>query len=125
MDTGLLRDQATQLAKQHGDDVVEPRHVLAVLLEALKEKRPADLDAAFVTKLLGARGNGWQTPKPTEAAESLLAELEKATKDQAVEIARRVASAQPDAPPGPGSTTSTTDAGGAAVEHPPTGDAAT
>lgn len=121
MDTALLRDEATQLAKTHGHEAVEPRHVLAALLEALKSKRPAELDAAFVKTLLGAQGSAWQTPKPTEAAEALLAELAKAKPDEAVEIAKRVAK-DPNAgatPPTAGGAPATTDAGAAAVEHPP------
>src|SRR4051794_4174254 len=128
MDTGLLRDEAAQLAKAHGDAAVEPRHVLAALLDALGDRRPADLDHVFVTKLLGPPGIAWQTPKPTDAAEALLAELAKAKPDEAVEIAKRVAAAPP--PTGDGTTTNgtgtapTAAAGSAAVEHPP-GDATT
>src|SRR3954471_18649192 len=102
MGTALLRDEAIQLAKAHAHAAVEPRHVLAALLHALRDKRPADLDAAFVKRLLAPDGAAWQTPKPTDAAEALLAELAKATPDQAVEIARRVATAPPDATPSTG-----------------------
>src|SRR3954451_2457128 len=123
MDTGLLRDEATQVAKSHGDGSVEPRHVLAALLGELGDRRPTDLDAAFVKGLLGPPGSAWETPKATDAAEALLAELAKASPDQAVEIARRVAAAPPDAGLNPGTATpSPTDAGPAAVEH-PSGDA--
>jgi stage V sporulation protein K len=134
MDTGLLRDEAIQLAKAHGDEAVEPRHVLAALLKELGDRRPKDLDQAFVSKLLGPEGSGWQTPKPSDAAEALLAELANATPDQTVEIAKRVAAALPDAGAGTGTGTgkgsgpkdgtSTADAGSAAVEH-PSGDGST
>src|SRR6188768_3074967 len=100
VDTGLVRDKAIGIAKSHGDATVEPRHVLAALLGVLGTKRPAELDAAFVKTLLGAPGSAWQTPKPSEAAEALLTELSKATPDQAVDIAKRVAAAPPGAPGG-------------------------
>ena len=120
MDTGLLRDEAVQLAKAHGHEAVEPRHLLAALLELLKTKRPPELDAAFVKVLLAPDGKAWQTPKPSDAAEALLAELAKATPDQAVEIAKRVAATPPETPSG---TQSTTDGASAAVEHAPDGTA--
>src|SRR6476469_1682342 len=121
MEVGLLRDEAIAVAKSHGHEAVEPRHVLAALLDLLGTRRPPELDAAFVKTLLGAGGTAWQTPKPSEAAEALLAELAKASPDQAVEIAKRVAANPSDTPPpATGATGATTDAGAAAVEHPPT-----
>src|SRR4051812_7076619 len=96
MDTGLLRDEAIQVAKSHGDAAVEPRHVLAALLSELGDRRPRDLDAAFVKGLLGPPGSAWETPKPTDALEALLAELARASPDEAVEIAKRLGAAPPD-----------------------------
>ena len=99
MEVGLLRDEAIAVAKSHGHEAVEPRHVLAALLDLLGTRRPPELDAAFVKTLLGAAGSAWQTPKPSDAAEALLAELAKASPDQAVEIAKRVAANPSDTPP--------------------------
>src|SRR4051794_28830815 len=126
MDSALLRDEAVQLAKSHGDAAVEPRHVLVALLRELGDRRPKELDQPFVTKLLGPAGSAWETPKPTEAAEARLAELAKAKPHEAVEIAKRVAAAPPGTGDGTGqgSGAATTGAGSAAVEHPP-GDGAT
>ena len=121
MEVALLRDEAIAVAKSHGHDAVEPRHVLAALLDLLGTRRPPELDAAFVKTLLGPAGSAWQTPKPSDAAEALLAELAKASPDQAVEIAKRVAANPSDTPPpSAGAAGPTPDGGAAAVEHPPT-----
>src|SRR4051794_212174 len=120
MDTGLLRDEAIQVAKSHGDPAVEPRHVLAALLVQLGDRRPKDLDGSFVKGLLGPPGSAWETPKPTDPAEALLAELARANPDEAADIAKRVAAAPPDAGATPDAgAASTTNAGSAAVQHPP------
>jgi len=124
MDTGLLRDEAMQVAKSHGDGAVEPRHVLAALLVELGDRRPGELDATFVQGLLGSPGSAWQTPKPTDAAEALLAELAGASRDEAVQIAKRVAAAPPDAGVPKAGPKGSDGSGPAAAEHPP-GDAQT
>ena len=99
VDTRLLRDEAIQLAKSHGDEAVEPRHVLAALLGPwgpAPRRAGRRRSSTRCSARPAARG---RRPSRRDAAEALLAELAKATPDQAVEIAKRVAANPPDAAP--------------------------
>lgn len=83
-----ITDLALAVTKAHSDAVVEPRHVLVAIGQALGASAPDDLTPAATMPLLGPPGVEFTTPTVGEDARTLIGNC--ASPAQAIEQARAV-----------------------------------
>ena len=86
-----VRDEAIAVAKACSHPVVEPRHVLWGLVQALGTECPTEVPPATVKALLEPHGSSYATPTVSPEAEAALAEITDASaKTFAIELLKRI-----------------------------------
>ena len=87
-----VRDEAIAVAKACSHPVVEPRHVLWGLVQALGTETPTEVPLATVKALLEPHGTSYATPTVSPEAEAALAEItsDASAKTVAIELLKRI-----------------------------------